>query len=554
MLSDRRILIFALAVTLFHFANAAMLPLAGQLLSTGKATGASLYMSACIIAAQLVMVPVAAFAGKYAQSWGLRPIFLIGFAVRPIRGVLYTFSHDPVYIVAVQLLDGIGAGIFGVLWVIVVDDLTKGTGRFNVTQGAIATAHGIGAALSNAIAGYIVFAAGYDAGFLFLAAVALIALAIFYFAMPETGKPSSHAIIRFAKREYLLVALLLAAAWFLLLNPDDFSRFYTLIEWETIAALAGLLIAATGIMDSGYLNEAAVKIVSRVKSERQLALLLVAMSVVLSMFLTNDVALFIVVPLTLSLQRLLGRDLSKAIIFEAIAVNAGSALTPIGNPQNLFLWRFSQASFAGFMSEMLVLEAIMLAALFIFVGLSFPTKLLTLEASTKPGQAKTPWPHVIAFASFLVFCNLELAKLGFLILAPLYLWRYRRVMSEVDWPLLVVFMLMFVDLRLASELPAVARLASIAGDPESLFLAAIATSQLVSNVPAAILLAEYSLDWKTIAYGVNLGGNGLLFGSLANLIALRQANDRKIWWTFHLYSIPYLLATSVLAYAFLVGA
>lgn len=186
LLGRPELLIFAVAVTLFHFANAAMLPLAGQLLSTGKATGASLYMSACIIAAQLVMIPMAALAGTLADRWGRKPIFLIGFAVLPLRGCLYTFSDDPVYIVAVQLLDGIGAGIFGVLWVTVVADLTKGTGRYNVTLGAIATAQSIGAALSNLTAGYIVQLWGYHAGFLSLACIAALALTLFYWKMPET--------------------------------------------------------------------------------------------------------------------------------------------------------------------------------------------------------------------------------------------------------------------------------------------------------------------------------------------------------------------------------
>ncbi len=186
LLTDRRVLIFALTVTLFHFANAAMLPLAGQLLSLGKATGASLYMSACIITAQLVMIPVAVFAGTFSERWGRKPIFLIAFAVLPVRGFLYTVSDNPFFIVAVQLLDGVAAGIFGVVAILMVADLTRGTGRFNITQGAIATALGIGAALSNLMAGYIVSSAGYDAAFLTLAGIAALALAIFYFAMPET--------------------------------------------------------------------------------------------------------------------------------------------------------------------------------------------------------------------------------------------------------------------------------------------------------------------------------------------------------------------------------
>ncbi|MEG3897190.1 MULTISPECIES: MFS transporter [unclassified Microcoleus] len=185
LFSDRRLAIFALCAVLFHFANAAMLPLVGQELSAGKATGAALYMSACIIVAQLVMIPVSSWAGRLAHG-GRKRIFLIAFAVLPIRGVLYTLSDNPYFLVSVQALDGIGAGIFGVLSVLVVADLTQGTGRFNLTQSAIGTAVGIGASSSNLMTGFIVQKAGYNAGFLTLAAIAAVALAVFWFAMPET--------------------------------------------------------------------------------------------------------------------------------------------------------------------------------------------------------------------------------------------------------------------------------------------------------------------------------------------------------------------------------
>ena len=146
---DRRILIFSASVVLFHFANAAMLPLAGQKLSHGHDRGAAGYMSACIIAAQLVMVPVALLSSRLAVSWGRRPVFLAGFAILPVRGVLYTMTSSPYALVGIQLLDGIGAGIFGVVGTLVIADLTRGTGRFNLMQGALATATGIGAAASN---------------------------------------------------------------------------------------------------------------------------------------------------------------------------------------------------------------------------------------------------------------------------------------------------------------------------------------------------------------------------------------------------------------------
>lgn len=190
LMADRRILSFSAAVVLFHFANAAMLPLVGQKVEAGHTHGAALSMSACIIAAQLVMVPVALLASRWAESWGRKPVFLIGFAVLPIRGLLYTLSTNPYYLVAVQLLDGIGAGIFGVVSVLVIADLTRGTGRFNLVQGALATAVGLGASASNLMTGYVVQAAGFDAGFVTLAVIAALAFVFYLVAVPETRGPA----------------------------------------------------------------------------------------------------------------------------------------------------------------------------------------------------------------------------------------------------------------------------------------------------------------------------------------------------------------------------
>ncbi len=186
LLSSKSLLMFALSVVLFHFANAAMLPLAGQYMTEASRSNGSIYMSACIIAAQLVMIPVAKFTGDRADGWGRRPIFLVAFAALIVRGLLYTVSPDPYWIVGVQLLDGIGAGIFGVLWVIVAADLTRGTGRYNLVLGAIATAVSLGSALSNFTAGYVVNWTSYPGGFLFLSAWAVVAFLVFYFGVPET--------------------------------------------------------------------------------------------------------------------------------------------------------------------------------------------------------------------------------------------------------------------------------------------------------------------------------------------------------------------------------
>ncbi|KAA0597113.1 MFS family permease [Azospirillum lipoferum] len=186
ILSCRPLLIFGGCAALFHFANAAMLPLVGQKLAMkDPALGTSL-MSFCIVAAQLVMVPMAMLVGARADRWGRKPLLLAAFLVLPLRGILYTLSDHSGWLVGVQLLDGVGAGLFGALFPLVVADLTEGTGRFNVSQGAIATLQGIGASLSTAAAGQMVVREGYSAAFLMLAGAAGVALLLAGLLLPET--------------------------------------------------------------------------------------------------------------------------------------------------------------------------------------------------------------------------------------------------------------------------------------------------------------------------------------------------------------------------------
>lgn len=186
LLRDRRLLMLGAALTLFHFANAAMLPLVGQYLTIGDQDAASLYMSACIVIAQLMMIPVAWWAGRRAQRWGRRPVFMLGLLALPLRGLLYGVSNDPLWLLLVQALDGIGAGIFGVLWLIVAADLTRGSGRYNAIVGVLGTLFALGAAASNLVAGYVVDASGYVGGFVFLAAFGALAPLVYWFGVGET--------------------------------------------------------------------------------------------------------------------------------------------------------------------------------------------------------------------------------------------------------------------------------------------------------------------------------------------------------------------------------
>ncbi len=187
LLRKRDLMIFLASVALFHFGNAAMLPMAGQVLAQTHPGEDAIALSACIIAAQFVMIGVAWAVGRAsARGIGRKPIFLAAFSILPVRGVLFAFTSSPYAVVAIQLLDGVAAGIFGVISVLIAADLMRGTGRFNVAQGLTALSVGIGATLSNATAGYVVQWFGYSAGFLYLAGIAACALAFFILLMPET--------------------------------------------------------------------------------------------------------------------------------------------------------------------------------------------------------------------------------------------------------------------------------------------------------------------------------------------------------------------------------
>jgi MFS family permease len=186
LLSRKNIIFYTIAVVLFYFANAAMFPLLGQVLAIGKQTTAAIYNAVGITIAELVMIPAAALTGYAAYKGNRKYLFLIAFIILPIRGVLYTFTDNPNLLLSIQSLDGAAAGIVKVVSVVMIADLTKGTGRFNFMQGIVVTGIGIGTSLSDFITGHIVKTYGYHVGFIFLSAVACIGLLFFLLLVPET--------------------------------------------------------------------------------------------------------------------------------------------------------------------------------------------------------------------------------------------------------------------------------------------------------------------------------------------------------------------------------
>jgi predicted MFS family arabinose efflux permease len=190
LLKDFRLVIFATGLFLFQLANASVLPLAGEILVRKSQTDSSLVISALIIVPQIIVAVMAPWVGRRAQDWGRRPLLVIGFAALPIRALGFALISDPLLLLAVQALDGISATVLGVLTALIIADLTGGTGRFNLAQGIVGTASGIGASISTTLSGLVAERLGSSAAFLCIAATALLGTLTIWFLMPETKPPT----------------------------------------------------------------------------------------------------------------------------------------------------------------------------------------------------------------------------------------------------------------------------------------------------------------------------------------------------------------------------
>jgi MFS family permease len=186
VLLDKTFTMFLVCVFLFHLANAAMLPELGEMLAHGSVKLSAPFMSACIIVTQVVIACSASSIGRIASVFGRKPLLLLGFGVLPVRGVLYTLTHATWALIAIQVLDGVANAIFVVVSVLVVADLMQKTGRFNLAQGALGTAVGLGAALSTTLGGVLAHRFGFAISFLGLAGVAAVAFGLLWAAVPET--------------------------------------------------------------------------------------------------------------------------------------------------------------------------------------------------------------------------------------------------------------------------------------------------------------------------------------------------------------------------------
>ena len=180
------LLILAGCVLLFHLANASMLPLMGSVLTRRSAESATLVIGACIVLPQIIVAVISPWVGHHAQIWGRRPFLLLAFGALLLRALLFATVTEPAFVLAAQVLDGITAASLGIMVPLMLADITRGTGRFNLAQGIVGTAMGVGASISPTLSGYLTDYFGSSSAFLGLAAAAAAGLAGVWLLLPET--------------------------------------------------------------------------------------------------------------------------------------------------------------------------------------------------------------------------------------------------------------------------------------------------------------------------------------------------------------------------------
>jgi len=382
-------------------------------------------------------------------------------------------------------------------------------------------------------------------------------------------------ITAFIKKEPVLciAAILMVVTMFLVPPSKEYLEY---IDVKVLALLFCLMAVVAGLKNMGLFDRIAAVLSRKVSTVRSLTLLLSLVCFFSAMLITNDVALITFVPLTvLMLKGQKEGDVIRAVVIETIGANLGSCFTPIGNPQNLYLYGFGGYEAMAFMWDMLPVTAVSLVAV---VGLSLATSGEKLkvggqsareideaqgeligpeEVNVKP---KLPVGKMLMYILLFAVCLLEvfhvlhyLVVLGIVVIALLIF--DRKIFAKVDYMLLLTFIAFFVFIGNLGQIESVRILLEklLAGRE---ILVGIAASQVFSNVPAAMLLAEFSTDIKGLLWGVNMGGLGTLIASMASLISYKiyanrgEAKCGKYMGWFSLYNFGLLALFVVLVVVF----
>ncbi|WP_457751627.1 SLC13 family permease [Thermococcus sp.] len=350
----------------------------------------------------------------------------------------------------------------------------------------------------------------------------------------------------FIEREWFLVSLLVLYLVLALVDRSFVPRTPSLVDWGSLSLITALILTSKGLELSGIFSRLAPKLVEKANgSERRLIFYMLPVIALSSAIIMNDTAMLVFIPLVVATADLAGINVARAVTLSAIAANVGSALTPIGNPQNIIIWRHYRIPFWIFTLHMLPFVVLWVFLLLLF---AFSIKEKRIEIKTLPSVALHT--RLLVASVFLLMLNVILAESGFHWLTlPVTFLVLMLVGQEAiwgfDWALVLTFALIFTDFNelahllenLNLQLPSVGL---------GLTLGSAFLSQIVSNVPATVLFTSSSHpEWLPLTVGVNVGGTGIIVGSIANLIAVRIAGISLK--DFHRYSIPYFLSALVVS-------
>ena len=354
----------------------------------------------------------------------------------------------------------------------------------------------------------------------------------------------------FVSKEAVLVVAVLAAAVSCALVPFD-EGYASYVDWRTLTLLFCLMAVVTGLRFMGVMRLLGSWAVSRASSMRTLAFALVALTFVSSMAVTNDVALITFVPLALVVlsETGEGRHTASVVVLMTVAANLGSMLLPVGNPQNLFLYRASGVGFLQFVLTMAPIAGLSAALLIVFRGNAEGHP----DCASRKKPSKPTGRQGFLFVSYLLLFALSImAVVGLIdafavaaLVAFALLFFDRRTLAKVGYGLLLTFVALFLFVGNMARIPAVHEvLSALVGIAP--FYAAVGSSQVISNVPAAVLLSGFTNDWTALIVGTNLGGLGTPIASMASLISLKIATasglvgKRRYLAVFTVWNVAFL--------------
>ena len=359
-------------------------------------------------------------------------------------------------------------------------------------------------------------------------------------------------LIQFLRSQTVLVVSAVLALVSCFLVPP--SRAYvSYVDWRVLGLLFSLMAVVAGLRTAGTFRVLTEFLLRKVSSMRVIALLLVLLCFGFSMFLTNDVTLITLVPFTLLVFRQMTgseKALVHTLVLETLAANLGSMLTPIGNPQNLYLYSQYDLSLGVFFRTMAPYTALSLVLLVVLTLVLVPGGAASLsEGSTFHSFHRKTF---FVYAALFLLCLLSVARvldwrvLLVAVLAVVVIENY-RLLRMVDYSLLLTFVFFFVFIGNVGSLPDVREFLENAVRGREVETGILA-SQVISNVPAALLLSKFATDGTGLLIGVNLGGLGTLIASMASLITYRlyAATDRamkgRYFGEFTLWNVVFLAA------------